>query len=239
MFALPTPPLWPGFSAVFFSAVLGASSSEASQTPLGLTIRLANSQLQEREPHARAPGGPSSRPGRTRPGSLPAPGLAPGRENWQAGAALPGGGVGNRGGYDAPAAATPCPDQVRQRGRGAQQGWGASPLGKTLGGSRGPEARPAHRTRSGPRPGAFRACAAACLGKSRPSSRRHGPARQSGGGDSRNLPGDRWRVTRHYEPRYGQCFRCVSGESPGARGWAGLRLRTVRFSPKRRHGPWW
>lgn len=81
--------------------------------------------------------------------------------------------------------------------------------------------------------------AAACLGKSRPSSRRHGPARQSGGGDSRNLPGDRWRVTRHYEPRYGQCFRCVSGESPGARGWAGLRLRTVRFSPKRRHGPWW
>lgn len=146
MFALPTPPLWPGFSAVFFSAVLGASSSEASQTPLGLTIRLANSQLQEREPHARAPGGPSSRPGRTRPGSLPAPGLAPGRENWQAGAALPGGGVGNRGGYDAPAAATPCPDQVRQRGRGAQQGWGASPLGETLGWLPGPRsaARPPH-----------------------------------------------------------------------------------------------
>lgn len=133
------------------------------------------------------------------------------------------------------------PARIRSDREGVGHSRAGAPArwGRLWGGSRGPEARPAHRTRSGPRPGAFRACAAACLGKSRPSSRRHGPARQSGGGDSRNLPGDRWRVTRHYEPRYGQCFRCVSGESPGARGWAGLRLRTVRFSPKRRHGPWW
>lgn len=30
---------------------------------------------------------------------------------------------------------------------------------------------------------------------------------------------------------FGQRFRSVSGESPGARGWAGPRLRTARFAP--------
>lgn len=83
---------------------------------------------------------------------------------------------------------------------------------------------------TGPRPGAFRASAASCLGKSRPPSRRRGPARQSGGGDSRNLPGDRRHVTRQNQPLFGHRFRCVSGESPGARGWAGPGLRIARFA---------
>ena len=56
-------------------------------------------------------------------------------------------------------------------------------------------------------------------------------AGQSGGGDSRNLPRDRRRVTRQHPPIYGQRFRCVSRESPGARGWAGPHLRTACIAP--------
>lgn len=76
----------------------------------------------------------------------------------------------------------------------------ANPMGQALGWLRDPGAWPSHRGRSGPRPGVFRARAAACLGKSRPPSRRRSPARQSGGGDSRNLPGDRRRVTGQNRP---------------------------------------
>lgn len=125
--------------------------------------------------------------------------------------------------------ATPRPGQVRQRGCGGA--WVPARKGRLWGGSRDPRARPAHRGRSGLRPGAFRAQAATRLGKSRPPSGRRGLAGQSGGGDSRNLPGDRRRVTGQNRPIYGQRFRCVSGESPGARQWTGLRLRTARLAP--------
>lgn len=54
------------------------------------------------------------------------------------------------------------------------------------------------------------------------------PGRE-GGGDSRNLPGDRAGVTELNRPIYGQRFRNVSGESPGARGWAGPCLHIPGF----------
>lgn len=83
-------------------------------------------------------GGPSSRPGRTRPGSCLAPGLAPGRGNWQAGTALPGTGEGgNRGGKDAQATATPRPGQVRQSGRGRGKAQAPARWGEALGWFRG------------------------------------------------------------------------------------------------------
>lgn len=65
-----------------------------------------------------APSGPSSRPGRTRPGSRPAPGLAPGRGSWQAGAALPGGGGGRGDGVGKAAEAAEPSAPVRSDGGG-------------------------------------------------------------------------------------------------------------------------
>lgn len=115
-------------------------------------------------------------PGRTRPGSRPAPGLAPGREagrrrrpSWRAGG----------GRRPSGAAATPPGDQTAGRGRGQP---GRRLCREAQGRLPGPRsAQPAHRGRSGPRPGAFRAREAACPGKSRPPSRRRHTARQSGG----------------------------------------------------------
>lgn len=161
---------------------------------------------------------PRSRPG-TREGKL-AGGHRPSWRGWG----------GDRGGNDAQATASPRPGQVKCSGRGLGRTQGPARWGKLWGSSWGSGARPAHRGRSGPRPGAFRASVAASLGKSRPPSRRRSPARQSGGGDSRNLPGDRRRVTGQNQPMFGQRFRSVSGESPGARGWEVPRLRAERFA---------
>lgn len=232
MSVLPTPPLWPVFSACVFLGCYGGFQLRGQLDPFGAhQLPSYPSHLRGREPRARAaaaPGGLSSRPGRTRPGSHPAPAWH--REgNWQTGTALPGGGEGDRGSKDMRTTATPRPGQVRQRGCGGA--WVPARKERLWGGSRDPRARPAHRGRSGLRPGAFRAQAATRLGKSRPPSGRRGLAGQSGGGDSRNLPGDRRRVTGQNRPIYGQRFRCVSGESPGARQWTGLRLRTARLAP--------
>lgn len=52
---------------------------------------------------------------------------------------------------------------------------------------------------------------------------------RAGGGDSRNLPGDRAGVTEQNRPIYGQRFRRVSGESPGAGRLGGARVHIPRF----------
>lgn len=79
---LPTLPLWPDFLACFSSLFWGLNRSEARLTLLGHhQLPSYPSQLWERQ--ARGRGGawrPSSHPCRTRPGSRPAPGLAPGGE---------------------------------------------------------------------------------------------------------------------------------------------------------------
>lgn len=56
---------------------------------------------------------------------------------------------------------------------------------------------------------------------------------RAGGGDSRNLPGDRAGVTEQNRPIYGQRFRRVSGESPGAGRLGGARRTHSAFCPGR------
>lgn len=199
------PPHPCGFSACVFLRCSGGFQLRSQLDPLPAYQQPSHlSQLRGRASRERAaaaataPGRPSSRPGRTRPGSRPAPNLAPGRGNWQAGAALPGGGGGYRGGNQG--CSNPPPGSGQTERAWARRSPDANPMGQSLGWPRDPGAWPSHRGRSGPRPGAFRAPAAACLGKSRPPSRRRSPARQSGGGDSRNLPGDRRRVTGQNRP---------------------------------------
>lgn len=96
-----------------------------------------------------------------------------GRGNWQAGDALPGGGEGG------PVAGTRgqehTPTRVRSDSVGAAGPGRRAGGGRLRGGSPDPGARPTHRGRPGLRPGAFRARAAARLGKSRPPSGRRGP----------------------------------------------------------------
>lgn len=218
---------------VFSSAALGASSSEDRQTPRGAPATSHPGQRRGREPRARAaaaPGGPAAAPAGPDLAVAPLPAWHPGGETGRRAPPFLAGVGGPR--RQRRAGSSNPPPGSWQTGRAwARRGPGARPMGRLRGGSRGAGARPAHRGRSGPRPGAFRAPAAACLGKSRPPSRRRGPAGQSGGGDSRNLPGDRRRVTGQRPPKYGQRFRCVSGESPGARGGAGPRLRTAHLAP--------
>lgn len=93
---------------------------------------------------AAAPGGPSSRPGRTRPGSRPAPSLAPGRGNWQAGAALPGGGEG--GGVPRRQQREDCSNPPPGSGQ-TERAWArrspdANPMGRALGWLRDQERGP-------------------------------------------------------------------------------------------------
>lgn len=155
--------------------------------------------------------------------------LGTGRGNWQTGAALPGRVMGT-------ASATTHwlqqpPTQIRSDSVGAV-GSGRQPEGSSgvaLGaqerspptayaldpalGLSGPGQTPAWEN-PGPFPGA-----AALPGR-------------AGGGDSRNLPGDRRRVTGQNPPFYGQRFRCVSWESPSARGGTRPRLRPARLAPR-------
>lgn len=56
---------------------------------------------------------------------------------------------------------------------------------------------------------------------------------RAGGGDSRNLPGDRAGVIEQNRPIYGQRFRRVSGESPGAGRLGGARRTHSAFRPGR------
>lgn len=99
------------------------------------------------------------------------------------GAALPGGlggGVVRTPRLQLPSPPPPQPeDQTEGRGRGPAQapalpGDSGQLLGRRI-------TQPAHSRRSGPRPGAFRAQAAARSGKSRPPSRRRSTAGQSWG----------------------------------------------------------
>lgn len=160
------------------------------------------SQLREKEPRVRAAeasGGLSSHRGSTRPGSHPDTGLAPGGETGRRAPPFLAGGEGDRCGKDSQAAANPHPGQVRQRGRG---GAGVPARdGRLWGGSLDSGARPAHHGRSGPRPGAFRARAAACLGKSRPPSGRRGPCpAERGRGfpeSARRPPSRHWTESAH------------------------------------------
>lgn len=175
------------------------------------------------------PSCPNNCPDRTRPGSRRLLAWHTGGGHWRAGAALPGGS---------------CPDGVYnyreaavalRHGRSHGRGVGAAglrrqPVESRSGGSQGsgehspPAAgaldpglglsaprKPPARENPGPLPGA------AAL-----------PGRE-GGGDSRNLPGDRAGVTELNRPIYGQRFRNVSGESPGAQGWAGPCWHIPRF----------
>lgn len=197
---------------------MDASSFKAGQTPSS-SQRLPPHPASQLRGRRRRPAAPAAPPWQDQTWQ-PTPLRAWHREGKLAGgAALPGGRGWGRRRPSAEAAAPPA-QKIRRRGVGA-----AGPRRQLCREARGRllgprSAQPAHRGRSGPRPGAFRAQAAARPGKSRPPSRRHSPARQSGGGDSRNLPGDRRRVTAQNLTMYGLRFRCVSGESPGAGGAA-------------------
>lgn len=177
---------------------------------------------------AEAPGGLSSRPGRTRPGSRPDPGLAPGGETGRRAPPFLAGVRGTAAARTRRQQQTPNrvrSDSVGAAGPGCQPeegGSGAVPWTQERGppttalwtqawGFPGPGSRP-----PGKIPAFFRA--------PRPL-----PGR-AGGGGSRNLPRDRRRVTGQNPPIYGQRFRCVSGESPGVRCWAGPRLRTAHIA---------
>lgn len=200
------PPHPCGFSAcVFLCRSGGLQDPKPARPPSGRTSR---------PPTRPSCGGGRPARGRRRPAARaaapagpdlavalrPAPNLAPGRGNWQAGAALPGGGGGVPRRRRREGCSNPPPGSGQTERAWARRGPDADPMGRARGWLRDPGAWPSHRGRSGPRPGAFRAPAAACLGKSRPPSRRRSPARQSGGGDSRNLPGDRRRVTGQNRP---------------------------------------
>lgn len=161
---------------------------------------------------------------RSRPGT--------GRGNWQAGAALPGGGEGGTA-----AARTRGQQQPPTRGRSDSVG-AAGPGRQPEEG--GPGAAPRTRERGPPTTGALDPGLGLSGPRQPPAWENPGLlpgaaalAGQSGGGDSRNLPGDRGRVTGQNPPIYGQRFRCVSRESPGARDWVGPRLRTAGRAPGR------
>lgn len=164
------------------------------------------------------PSCPNNCPDRTRPGSLRLLAWHTGGGHWRAGAALPGGS---------------CPDGVcnyreaavtLRQSRSNGGGVGAAGFGASLLKAARTVLRARESTALPPR-----APWTGAWGFPHPESRLPGkipapfPAPRScpaerGGGDSRNLPGDRAGVTELNRPIYGQRFRNVSGESPGALG---------------------
>lgn len=214
---------------VFFF-VLGSSSFKARKIPLA-TISFDLLQLLWSWPSikaAAAPSGPNNCPDRTRPGSRQL--LA-----WHTG-----GDTGRRAppflaGVALTASATPRLQLGSARVRSDRGGVGAAglrrqPVESRLGGSLCPGER------SPPAAGALDPGLGLSAPREPPARENPGPLPgaaalpgRAGGGDSRNLPGDRAGVTEQNRPIYGQRFRRVSGESPGAGRLGGARVHIPRF----------